>query len=58
MLAGSLLLAITVTGFAVWLQLGEGRGWPAEDASELESNYRKKRFRQRSMIHRDRKSVV
>ena len=51
MFAGSLLLAVTVTGFAVWLQMNESRDWPKAAASELETKYRKKRFRWRSFIH-------
>lgn len=51
MLVPSLILAVTLIGFALWLQMNEGRGWPEDDASKIDADYRAKRFRRRSRIH-------
>ena len=58
MLAGSLLLAITLAGFALWLQYREIGSWdepPGGDASsairDLDQSYRRSRYRFRGWVH-------
>lgn len=51
MLIGSLLIAVTVTILAVYLQRLETQQWPARAMTPLETTYRTSRFRRRSLIH-------
>lgn len=51
MFAGSLVLALAVFGFTGWLHYYESRGWPEEEGSELDVQYRSRRYRARSRIH-------
>ena len=51
MLAASLVMAMTVGGFAAWLHYYELRGWPEESDSDLEEDYRRTRRRRRTRIH-------
>jgi hypothetical protein len=49
---GSLILGITLCGFAGWLHWQELNGWPNESfETELDHRYRNKRTRARRRIH-------
>ena len=52
MFAGSLVLGITVLGFAIWLQYNDTHGWPNEKfETELDNQYLARRKRSRKRIH-------
>ena len=52
MFYGSLILAITLLGFAGWLHWNEVHGWPNETfITELDNQYHSKRQRSRKFIH-------
>jgi hypothetical protein len=54
MIAGSLVLGITLLCFAVWLHWNDSRGWPNEELNlkgELADQYLTRRKRSRKRIH-------
>lgn len=51
MFAASMVMAITIGGFASWLHYHEVHGWPEESDSVLEQSYRDARRRRRTRIH-------
>ena len=58
MLAGSLLLAMTLAGFALWLQYQEVSSWEedvdssvSDDVRNLDRRYKRRRYRFRSWVH-------
>ncbi len=52
MFAGSLLLGLTLIGFAAWLQWNDAIGWRSEEMeSQLDVEYHLRRSKSRSRIH-------
>lgn len=52
MFAGSLVMGITVLGFAAWLHWNDTHGWPNESfKTELDNQYHTRRSRSRKRIH-------
>jgi peptidoglycan/LPS O-acetylase OafA/YrhL len=52
MFAGSLVMGLSMVGFAVWLQWNDSIGWSSESMeSRLEAEYLIRRSRSRSRIH-------
>lgn len=52
MFAGSLILALTLLGFAAWLHYNERLGWPNESYdSDTDHEYLTRRMRARRRIH-------
>ena len=58
MFAGSMLLAITLGGFALWLQFQEVRSWDdgddgsvSDQVRQLDRLYKRRRYRFRSWVH-------
>lgn len=52
MFAGSLILALTLMGFSVWLFHSEKVGWPNEELSDpVDQDYRRRRTRARRRVN-------
>lgn len=51
MLAASLVLSITLLLFVAWLHQSQRQGWPEEESTIVDAEYRQSRQRRRDRIH-------
>ena len=52
MMAGGIVLAVTLISFAIWLHWNERQGWPGESYGDSKDEaYFRQRFRSRRRIH-------
>ena len=51
MLTASLVLSITLLLFVAWLHQSQRQGWPQEESTLVDAEYRQSRRRRRARIH-------